>query len=46
MLADFNQPFFEMQKKAILQIYIQIESIKATSMEDISTRVLEKIKNI
>ena len=24
----------------------QIESIKTTSMEDVSTRVLEKIKNI
>ena len=25
---------------------VQIESIKTTSMEDVSTRVLEKIKNI
>ena len=26
--------------------YITVESIKTTSMEDVSTRVLEKIKNI
>ena len=25
---------------------IQVESVKTTSMEDVSTRVLEKIKNI
>ena len=27
-------------------VHIEIESIKTTSMEDVSTRVLEKIKNI
>ena len=29
-----------------LRDLIRIESIKTTSMEDVSTRVLEKIKNI
>ena len=29
-----------------IQSPIRIESIKTTSMEDVSTRVLEKIKNI
>ena len=28
------------------QFLLEIESIKTTSMEDVSTRVLEKIKNI
>ena len=37
-------PRFKRQVEVIENI--QIESIKTTSMEDVSTRVLEKIKNI
>ena len=33
--------------KSMVHLYqLPIESIKTTSMEDVSTRVLEKIKNI
>ena len=39
-----NEPIF--RSRACQSVLILIESIKTTSMEDVSTKVLEKIKNI
>ena len=44
---DYNFIFCSFMKKFNYHFdVILIESIKTTSMEDVSTRVLEKIKNI